>query len=882
MNKNLPVYETKNEIISAARGHETIILTAETGSGKSTQVPQYLFEAGYEVIVTQPRRIACVTLAERVAEEMGELGNVVGYHTAFESNRTPDTKILFCTDGLQMAKGIKDSENTILVLDEVHEWNLNIETLVAWIKKFRKDGGRIKVILMSATVESQSLSEFYGDTVCIDIPGRNYEVKKIHEPYGDVADEAYKYASAGKNVLAFVEGKKEIETAINDLAEMHVNAEVLPLHGELSVHDQNLCFKHFDRAKVVIATNIAQTSVTIPDIDVVIDNGKEKRIEVNDGIEGLFVRNISAADCLQRAGRAGRTKDGIYVLCSHSSLEDRDKYSTPEIQRLILDKVVLKLASVGIDARDLDFFHQPEIESIIKSIETLIMLGALDEQAKITDLGKRMIKMPVSVRFAKMIIEAEKYGYVDKMIKAVAILEIGTLIRPKTPSKNAIFRDDYVTYRDFTKEDKSDILAEIDIYDQITSFKIPDLKAAGINKKSFSRIKEVIARLNQVLDGVVEMSSNEPSKLDFIRCIAVGIPDQLFMCDGYDNDCEDMGRRGYKISRNNCIRHQQFVFGFPRTITFKDRWGFNQSMDIVTMPSNVTTDELINIVGEDKIEVNYNKSSASYDARTDSFIIPYTKQYYNFTLEDSYKTISKDDEGYEECKKELSDLVDKENAKRVIINGHVYEIEAPFWGSHPTLRISRDDVIKSDLKTLKDPEGRPVEFHCGMYRNVNLDIIRDRLIEEKIKDAEAEAMHRIPHGKTGSAKLVVSEYLNKLGKIDVGVPEYDIVKFKWVGLVIEKQSVAFGVFESEEEMTESTNEALQMLIGAVINQQYSDKNFIVKRNGKKIETKASQAAKQEFHDFCKEIINDTNKDNFAEQLEFLDEIFNECIQQFAS
>lgn len=882
MNKNLPVYGTKNEIISAARGHDTIILTAETGSGKSTQVPQYLFEAGYEVIVTQPRRIACVTLAERVAEEMGDLGNVVGYHTAFESNKTPDTKILFCTDGLQMAKGIKDSDNTILVLDEVHEWNLNIETLVAWIKKFRKDGGKIKVILMSATVESQNLSEFYGDTVCIDIPGRNYEVKKIHEPYSDIAEEAYKYASAGKNVLAFVEGKKEIETVISDLAEMHLNAEVLPLHGELSVHDQNLCFKHFDRAKVVVSTNIAQTSVTIPDIDVVIDNGKEKRIEVNDGIEGLFVRNISAADCLQRAGRAGRTKDGIYVLCSRSSLEDRDEYSTPEMQRLVLDKVVLKLASVGIDARDLDFFHQPEIESIINSIETLTMLGALDEQDKITELGKRMIKMPVSVRFAKMIIEAEKYGCVDKMIKAVAILEIGTLIRPKTPSKNAIFRDDYVTYSDFTREDKSDVLAEIDIYDAITAFKIPDLNAAGINKKSFHRIREVVAKLNQVLDGIVELSSNEPSKLDFIRCIAVGIPDQLFMCDGYDNDCEDMSRRRYKISRNNCIRHQQFVFGFPRTITFKDRWGFNQSMDIVTMPSNVTAEELIDIVGEDKIETEYNKRHASYDARTDSFIIPYTKQYYNFTLEDSYKTVSKDDPEYEQCKEELSDLVDKENAKRVIINGHVYEIEAPFWGSHPTLHLNREDVIKSDLKTLKDPEGRPVEFHCGMYRNVNLDIIRDKLIEEKIKDAEAEAMNRIPHGKTGSAKLVVNEYLNKLGKIDVGVPEYNIIKFKWIGLVVEKQSVAFSVFESEEEMTESTNEALQMLIGTVINQQYSDKNFIIKRNGKKIETKASQAAKEEFHDFCKEIINDTNKDNFAEQLEFLDEIFNECVQQFAS
>lgn len=882
MNKNLPIYETKNEIISAVREHETIILTAETGSGKSTQVPQYLFEAGYNVIVTQPRRIACITLAERVAEEMDELCNVVGYHTAFESNRTPDTKILFCTDGLQMAKGIKDSENTILVLDEVHEWNLNIETLVAWIKKFRKDGGKIKIILMSATVESQSLSDFYGDAACIDIPGRNYDVEKIHDKYSSMANVVYKYASAGKNVLAFVEGKKEIKMVIDDLAKMNLDAEILPLHGELSAHDQNLCFKHFNRAKVVVSTNIAQTSVTIPDIDVVVDNGKEKRIEVNDGIEGLFVRNISRADCLQRAGRAGRTKDGIYVLCSYSSLEDRDEYSTPEIQRLVLDKVVLKLASVGIDARDLNFFHQPEVESIIKSIETLIMLGALDEQAKITDLGKRMIKMPVSVRFAKMIIEAEKYGCVDKMIKAVAILEIGTLIKPKTPSKNAIFNDDYVTYSDFTKEDKSDVLAEIDIYDAITAFKIPDLNAAGINKKSFFRVKEVVAKLNQVLDGIVELDDNEPSKLDFIRCIAVGIPDQLFMCYGYDNDCEDTDRRGYKISRNNCIRHQQFVFGFPRTITFKDRWGFNQSMDIVTMPSNVTADELIDIVGEDKVKVNYNKSSASYDARTESFIIPYTKQYYNFTLEDSYKTVSKDDEWYEQCKKELGYLVDRENAKRVIINGHVYEIEAPLWGNHPMLYINRKDAIESDLKTLKDSEGRPVEFHCGMHKNVNLDIIRNKIIDEEVKYAETRAMERVPQGKTGSAKLVINEYLDKLGKIDLGVPQYNIVKFKWIGLEIDKQSVAFNVFESEDEMIESTNEALQMLIGKTINQSYSDKNFIIKRDGKKIETKSTQAAKKEFHDFCQEIINETNKDNFAEQLEFLDDVFNECIQQFTS
>lgn len=219
-----------------------------------------------------------------------------------------------------------------------------------------------------------------------------------------------------------MEGKKEIDGIISDLMKEEVDAEILPLHGELPSSEQRLCFNHYDRPKVVVSTNIAQTSVTISDIDVVIDNGKEKRIEVNDGIEGLFVHDISKADCLQRAGRAGRTKNGIYVLCSENSLDEREEYSTPEIQRLVLDKVVLKLMSVGINPLNLEFFHQPSIESLTDSMETLKMLGAI-ENNKVTKLGMRMIKIPVSVRYARMIIEAEKYECTEQLIKAVSIME---------------------------------------------------------------------------------------------------------------------------------------------------------------------------------------------------------------------------------------------------------------------------------------------------------------------------------------------------------------------------------------------------------------------------------------------------------------------------
>lgn len=876
MNVRLPSYIYKYDITDAMKETDTLVITAETGSGKSTQVPQYLFEAGYDVIVTQPRRIACITLADRVAEEMGDLSNVVGYHTAFESNKTPDTKILFCTDGLQMAKGIKDVENTILVIDEVHEWNLNIETLIAWIKKFRKDGGRIKVILMSATVESQELCDFYEDAKCINIPGRNYEVRKIHSS-DPVSSEIYKYASAGKNVLAFVEGKKEISDTINELQEMKLDAEILPLHGELSTHDQNLCFKKYDKAKVVISTNIAQTSVTIPDIDVVVDNGKEKRIEVHDGIEGLFMNYISTADCLQRAGRAGRTKNGIYVLCSYTGLHDRKEYSTPEIQRLVLDKVVLKLASVNIDARALEFFHQPSMESIEESIKTLIMLGALDKNANITSLGKRMIQIPVSVRFSKMIIESEKYHCTGTIIKAVAILEVGSLIKPKTLRKNAFFNDDFVSYADFTTETKSDILAEISIYNDITAYKFPNLKEAGINVKSFGRIKEIIHKLNDIM----EIKDEEVNPSNIIKCIAAGIPDQLYKYLRYSYECVDINGNHYKMSKSTCIYGSGMIFGFPRTITYKDRWGYNNTMDIITMASKVSIAELIEIVGEENIRIEYDEGMTSYDSITNAFAIPYKKLYGMFVLVEDYKIVKSGDPEYARFERRFSNLINAENAKRVIINNHVYEIQFSYWHKHPYIEITKQDVMESDIKTLNTSDGKQIQFQCGLYCNMNLDIIRQKFINEEIKAEEEKVMYSIPRGKTGSVKLVINEYLDKLGKIDLSIPKYNITKFKWIGLVIEKESVAFDTFESEEEADISTNEALQMLIGKVIRQDYSDKHFVIKRNGKKIETKLTQSAKDEFHEFYHEIINETTKDNFAEQLEFLDEIFNECIQKFA-
>lgn len=881
MNKNLHVYSKIEEIISAVENFDTVILTAETGSGKSTQVPQMLYENGYDVIVTQPRRIACISLADRVSEEMGDLSYVVGYHTAFESNRTEDTKILFCTDGLQMAKGIRNVDNTILVLDEVHEWNLNIETLVAWIKKFRSEGNKLKVVLMSATIELEDLANFYGEAKCISIPGRNYDVEKIHKGSDYILETIISYIDQGKNILVFMEGKKEIDGIISDLMKEEVDAEILPLHGELPSSEQRLCLNHYDRPKVVVSTNIAQTSVTISDIDVVIDNGKEKRIEVNDGIEGLFVHDISKADCLQRAGRAGRTKNGIYVLCSENSLDEREEYSTPEIQRLVLDKVVLKLMSVGINPLNLEFFHQPSIESLTDSMETLKMLGAI-ENNKVTKLGMRMIKIPVSVRYARMIIEAEKYECTEQLIKAVSIMETGSLIDFRAKKEGIFGGEMKLEYSDFVKEDRSDILAEIGIYNNIIEYKYDNLAKSSINVKTFRRVKEFIAKLEDSIYDEVELTDGIPSKIDFVKCIFAGIPDRLFKNSYYRNDYEDVNGRGYKLKDGSCCTYgYNFVLAIPKTITFKNKWGWDDTLDILTMATGIKESEFESIAPDMVSIIPAEDASISYNANHNCFIQKYKSTISGFELREWYDTIREDDPRFEQLKSSHADLIEIENSKRVIIGKNVYEIQFDYWDRTPYITIyDENDIMSSDIKTLKDANGKPVKFRTHMRENYNLDILRQFIMKDRERDQIERVLAELPKGKTGSTKIIIDEFLGKLGKADCSIPELGVELFKYVGLDLDKESATFKIFDSESEAEESTNDTLKFLVKKAITQNYGDKKFFIRSNGKKIETKKTEAAKQDFHEYCQEIIKDTTASNFAEQLEFLDEIFNECIESF--
>ncbi len=431
----LPVDDFRREIERTIAENPVLILTAETGAGKSTRVPWWLWQAGKVVHVTQPRRIAARALSNYLARSCNlPWGGKIGYQTGLDSNKSAATTLLYLTDGVQMVREIQGHrEYDVLVLDEIHEWNLNQEVLVGQVKKnlddgfFRRSGKR--TLIMSATLKAKQISAFLHHAPVITVPGRGFPVECQRRHPSLLLPDAATLLEEGHNILVFQPGKQEIDDTIQNLKELldhdGQKAVILPLHSELSIAEQGKVFKNYPLPKAVVATDIAQTSLTIDDIDAVIDSGIKKEVRVVSGIEGLYPTEISASECRQRAGRAGRVKKGYYLLCSERGMEDRLDYPEPEIRRLNLESVVLRMFKWGISPLEFSFFHKPNRSLILKAIQNLRTFGALSPENRVTADGRRMADLPLSLRSARLLLEAEKGGprVVDRALKAIAIFE---------------------------------------------------------------------------------------------------------------------------------------------------------------------------------------------------------------------------------------------------------------------------------------------------------------------------------------------------------------------------------------------------------------------------------------------------------------------------
>lgn len=618
--KELPIDRYREAILKQVEKSDEVIISAETGAGKSTRVPQFLAEAGYNVIITQPRRLAATSLAQHVAKEMGtELWEEVGYHIGWNTGEhkkiSDKTRIKYCTDGLHLVQQLvatpSEAKDTVLIIDEIHERNQNVEILLAWLKKEKQQGKKITVILMSATLDQEALEEFFSFSwekqATIEVPGRLYPVEYESCAERQLLSKVIELQEAQRNILVFQPWKKEIEETIAALRmKLWSSVIILPLHGELSVEEQARVFKKYDQPVIIVSTNIAQTSVTIPYIDAVVDSAKEKRIELKDGVETLALGDISQADVKQRAGRAGRCKPGIYMYCNDTPQHTLPQFSQAEIERTRLDLNYLRiLAKTGYGMEELDFFHQPPQENILHAKKKLRLLGAIDEKNQVTKLGKNLSKLPIDVNEGVMILKALELGVLNEVLKIAAIKGQKGIISHKDQEK---------VPRECRNQD-SDLLTNLKLFEMARELKdtvdengkkIPKselLKGIWINHKSYFRALESYLHLKTIFRAQVYRNTSntltEEAKNRAIQeCIIAGMIDNIWIKDRYWDYQQEKWGEEREISRSSFIWSSKIIAADPMNIQFPNRYGHISKIQILSSPTKVEEDTLRELAPE--------------------------------------------------------------------------------------------------------------------------------------------------------------------------------------------------------------------------------------------------------------------------------------------
>lgn len=589
--KTLPVYQYRKEFLSAIDQYQILIVVGETGSGKTTQLPQYLHEAGYTdnnkmVGCTQPRRVAAMSVATRVAEEMGvKVGNEVGYAIRFEDATSDKTKLKYMTDGMLLREFLTEPDlgnYSALMIDEAHERTLHTDILFGLVKDIARGRPDLKLLISSATLDAQKFSAFFDDAPILNIPGRTFDVEMNYSMQPEA-----NYLSAAittvfqihlsqpmpGDILVFLTGQDEIEQAeqsLQDTARKLGQAApelmICPIYANLPTDLQNRIFEQTPPKvrKVVLATNIAETSLTIDNIVYVIDPGyvKENRYTPATNMESLVAVPISRASANQRAGRAGRTGPGkcFRLYTKWAFYNDLPESTTPEIQRTNLISVVLLLKSLGInDLINFDFMDPPAPDMLIRSLEQLYALGALNDKGELTKVGRQMAEFPTDPMLAKAVLAADKEGCVEEVLSIIAMLgEASALFyRPKDKKLQA----DAARAR-FTVKEGGDHLTYLNLWNQWvdSDFSYVWAKENFLQQRSLTRARDVRDQLAKLCDRVeVTLSSCGGSNL---------IPIQKALAAGFFPNAARLQRGGdsYRTAKNNMT-----VYLHPSSVLIEER-----------------------------------------------------------------------------------------------------------------------------------------------------------------------------------------------------------------------------------------------------------------------------------------------------------------------
>lgn len=548
-NPNFPIAAYRELILDTVRSNLITIITAETGAGKSTNIPQYLFEGGFDrVIVTQPRILAARELKMHVADDIAQsLGDrdheLVGYQTAMEGDASEENGIVFETDGLRLMREINGQgigENEVLVLDEFHERKSNMDALLALAVE-----RSLRVVIASATLDADSISRHYEGVTqrpipIIKVPGRTHEVTVSYAR--DLDDAVVSQAKQGKNIQVFLPGRKEINNVMSRMKRRVASSyTLLALHGDQSSSEQGRVMRSYEGGKIIFSTSVGQTSITISDIDVVIDSGFERSMTLDEYYKDvLATQPTSNASSDQRRGRVGRTKPGEYILAQPRyypelpPAESRPAYDTPEIQQTQSAELQLKLATFGHSILSLPFYEKPSDEEIARSAEVLERLqffrrsvgSAALNGYELTEMGKRAARLPLDPHAARMVIESRKYGpKVElQMMAAVAVAQRRGITHTARGMEN---------WRKLTREEGSDIIAGIDF--MMSALQRTEQEQEGAHivttryDKALTTLEQLASRRNLNMHDLTAPDDIERELL--LRSIAAGT-DELYVLRG--------------------------------------------------------------------------------------------------------------------------------------------------------------------------------------------------------------------------------------------------------------------------------------------------------------------------------------------------------------
>ncbi|KAM6936505.1 pre-mRNA-splicing factor ATP-dependent RNA helicase DHX16 [Lycodopsis pacificus] len=587
--RSLPIFPYREDLLAAISEHQILIIEGETGSGKTTQIPQYLLEDGYtnggmKIGCTQPRRVAAMSVASRVAQEMSvKLGNEVGYSIRFEDCTSERTVLKYMTDGMLLREFLTEPDlasYSVVLIDEAHERTLHTDILFGLIKDIARFRSDLKVLVASATLDTERFSRFFDDAPVFRIPGRRFPVDIFYTkaPEADYLEacvvsvlQIHVTQPIG-DVLVFLTGQEEIETCCELLQERCrrlgskiAELLVLPIYANLPSDMQAKIFNPtpLGARKVVVATNIAETSLTIDGIIYVIDPGfcKQKSYNARTGMESLIVTPCSRASANQRAGRAGRVAAGkcFRLYTAWAFKHEMEESTVPEIQRTNLGNVVLLLKSLGInDLIHFDFMDPPPHETLVLALEQLYALGALNHLGELTKLGRRMAELPVDPMLSKMVLASEQYKCSEEVLTIAAMLSVNNSIfyRPK----------DKVVHADNARMNfvvpGGDHLVLLNVYTQWleSGYSTQWCYENFIQFRSMRRARDVRDQLEGLMDRIeVEVVSSQGDSLPIRKAVTAG----------YFYHTARLSKGGYKT-----VKHQQTVYVHPNSCLFEEqpRW----------------------------------------------------------------------------------------------------------------------------------------------------------------------------------------------------------------------------------------------------------------------------------------------------------------------